>query len=355
MAKNRIRYGIILLISAALFLFYHNFFFFYLMVIVILLPPISFLAARHVWKNLTVTPEIKLFSVGPDNRIPVEFRVDNKSLFPSQGVKAEYIVCNRFYPNEEIQEMTLPVRRHLNSYVWNIESVYAGFLELQGRRLTMHDYLGLFGFEREWNEITGVSVIPKTDEVIMRLLESTLTEGGESESDNADSVEDVTQIKEFREYKPGDRIQRVNWKLSAKYDSLYVKEFEQEYASTLTLLPELRRDTGKVGFLDDVITAFYSTAAQLIEMDIRFSVKWFDSEQGKFRTETVEESDGLLDVLQQIFMMNSYKDFEAYSHYIETKADKNETAIYFTSPSFPGISDRVRIGSYKERVVLICI
>ena len=40
---------------------------------------------------------------------------------------------------------------------------------------------------------------------------------------------------------------------------------------------------------------------------------------------------------------------------IETKSGKNETAIYFTSPSFPGISESVKIGSYKERVVLICV
>ena len=355
MTKNRIRYGLILVFSALLFLFYHNFFFFYLLAVVVLLPAISYFISRNVWNSLSVTPDIKLYSVGTDNRIPVEFTVSNSSMFPVQGVKAEFIVENRFYPNEEVQEITLPVRRNENVYGWNMESVYAGYVGLQGRKLTMQDYLGLFRFEKEWNAEAGVSVIPHTDEVVMRLLESAVTEGDESESDNGDAVEDVTQVKEFREYKPGDRIQRVNWKLSAKHDNLYVKEFEQEFSRTLTLLPELRRDTDKIGFLDEVITAFYSTAAQLIEMEIRFNVKWYDCEQGKFRTEPVEEPDGLLDVLQQIFMMKSYEDFEAYSHYIETKSGKNETAIYFTSPSFPGISESVKIGSYKERVVLICV
>ena len=143
MTKNRIRYGLILVFSALLFLFYHNFFFFYLLAVVVLLPAISYFISRNVWNSLSVTPDIKLYSVGTDNRIPVEFTVSNSSMFPVQGVKAEFIVENRFYPNEEVQEITLPVRRNENVYGWNMESVYAGYVGLQGRKLTMQDYLGL--------------------------------------------------------------------------------------------------------------------------------------------------------------------------------------------------------------------
>ena len=76
----------------------------------------------------------------------------------------------------------------------------------------------------------------------------------------------------LRLYAPGDRMQRVNWKISAKYDDLYVKEFELMYDRTLTLLIELRRDSDEVGFLDELITAFYSAALRLIELEITFFI-----------------------------------------------------------------------------------
>ncbi len=354
MLGNRIKYGVILLIAVALLIFYHNFFFFYLLLITVMLAVVSFIVSKKVFAALEVKTEITLESIGEGNDIPVDFTVNNPTPFPMPGVCLGYGVENGFYPNDEKQEMTLPVRKGVHTFRWRISSVYSGLVTLSGTGIKMQDYLGLFVFEREWENVSQISVFPKSDEIIMNIVENTFSQGDENDNDSANASEDVTQIKDFRLYTPGDRMQRVNWKLSAKYDDLYVKEFELMYDRTLSLLIELRRDSDEIGFLNELITAFYSAAQRLIEMEITFYVSWFDVENGKFRREKVDDEDSLHDALRQIYMMKSYEDYEAFIRYRESRDNKNDTAIYFTTPGFD-MQGGGRIGIYKDKVVLICL
>lgn len=355
MLKNRLEYGLIFAVSVALFLFYHNFFFFYLMLTVILIPFVSFFVTRKISEKVSVSVSIPVISVNSGNDIPVDFTVENRSRLPVPGVRAEFTVANNYYPNSEIQEMTLPVRRKTSSYRWSVNSVYAGRIVLKGSKLRLQDYLGLFIFEKDWETECGISVMPNQSDIIMNIIENTFTQGDEQENDSSRTTDDVTQIKEFREYRPGDRMQRVNWKITARRDEVYVKEFEQEYNRTLTLLVELRRDSEEIGFLDELITAFYSAAVKLIDMEMNFRVQWYDCESGRFMTEAVNDPDGLDDALRQMYLMKSYPECSALAKYREEPHGMYDTAIYFTPGTFAGNGSEERIGTFKERVMLVCL
>ena len=355
MNKNRISYAFILIVAVALFIFYHNFFFFYLLVITALLPILSYNVSKYVWKNIKAEIHIPVVSIGCNNSITSDFVIDNKTFFPMPSLMLKFRTENHYYPNDEIQQVTLPLRRGKNTYGWSISSVYAGRICFYGDSISMNDYLGLFRFEKEWKYENAVNVMPNQSDVIMNVIENTMTSGDEQDNDSGNSTPDVTQVKEFREYVPGDRIQMVNWKISAKHDTLYVKEFEQEYNRTLTLLVELRRDSEEIGFLDELLSAFYSAALKLMDMDIRFRIQWYDAETGRFMTEQVSDPDSLEDAIHQMYMMSSYSEYHAFEKYAEAEHGRYDMAVYFTSPSFSGYDELKRIGTYKERVALICL
>lgn len=354
MVINRIAYALMLAVCTALFLFYHNFFFLYLLIAVGLLPAVSFFASKSVAAKVKASLFVPFETIGPDNDIPVEFRIENGSFLPMPDVRLEYKVQNGFYPNDEIQEIKLPLHRGMKKYEWIIKSVYAGRISIEGRKMLIRDYLGLFTFKKEWQAEASLSVIPNQSDIIMNVIGSVMTLGDDSETDSGESIEDVTQVREFREYRPGDRMQRVNWKISAKHDELYVKEFEQVFNQQLSLLVELRRDSDQVGFLDELLTAFWSAAAKLIDMDIRFSVRWYDCKAGVFRSENVEEESGLIDAVNQMYLMKSYEGYPAYEHF-KGIAGNSDAAVYFTSPSFGGYDESKKLGTFKERVTIICL
>lgn len=354
MIINRIAYTFMLAVCVTLFLFYHNFFFLYFLVAVALLPIVSFFVSKSISENVRASVSVPFETIGTNNDIPLEFKIENASFLPLPDLKLEYKVQNGFYPNDEIQELKLPLRSGGTKYEWILKSVYAGRISIEGRKMIIRDYLGLFVFKKEWNAEASVSVIPSQSDIIMNVIGSVMTLGDDTETDSGESIEDVTQVREFREYRPGDRMQRVNWKISAKHEELYVKEFEQVFNQQLSLLVELRRDNEQVGFLDELLTAFWSAATKLIEMDIRFSVRWYDCSLGEFRCENVEEEDGLIDAVNQMYLMKSYEGYPAFEHF-KGMSDSRDAAVYFTSPSFSGYDETQKLGTFKERVMIICL
>lgn len=355
MRKNRLGYLCIFVMAVLLLLFYHNYFFFLLLIAVMGLPVFSYVVAKQVFGMLQVQVLIPVAFIEEKHEIPVQFIVKNSTIFPMPGLHFIFRVENQFYSNQEIQDMALPIYAGQQQYDWSVTSVYAGRICLKGEELRMQDYLGLFLFHREQKTESIVTVIPHKSRVIMNWVDSSIQEGEEQELDTVNSVEDVTQVKEIREYKPGDRLQRIHWKLSTKQEELYVKEYEREYNRTLTLLVELKQDSDEVGFLNEIITAFYSTACRLLEEEIRFQVQWFDCAGNRFQTERVEEEDGLLDVLQQMFMMQAYDGWMAYEKYKEQEHKSFDMAIYFTSVTFPEYNPETVVGTFEDKVMIVCI
>lgn len=355
MWKNRISYGIMLVLCLFLLLFYHNYFFFLLFLGVLLLPVFSYAVGRYVFRSLSVFITVPVTYVEEGNEIPIRFTVDNPTWFPMPGLHLHLTVVNQFYPNEEQQDMALPIHAGTKEYNWGVQSVYAGRIGILTSDISMQDYLGIKLFSRPLALSCYAMAVPEKSRLVMNMLEYSMSQGEEQEMDVTNSSEDVTQVKEIREYKPGDRLQRVHWKLSTKTEDLFVKEYEREFNRTITLLVELKRDSDKVGFLNDLLKAFYSTAVLFLEEELKFQVQWYDIRRQRFETARVEEEEGLIEVMQQIFMMEPYESEMAYMKYREIQHGRMDMAIYFTSMSFTDFTPEQFVGTLDDKVMIVCL
>ena len=54
-----------------------------------------------------------------------------------------------------------------------------------------------------------------------------------------ESGDDPSQIFEIRDYRPGDKMQKIHWKLSAKSDSLIVKEYSEPVGFAIVIFVNL--------------------------------------------------------------------------------------------------------------------
>lgn len=134
------------------------------------------------------------------------------------------------------------------------------------------DLLRIFKFKRKLAAKCEIQVLPRRID-IYRSGES--TESSDSDRTLPRKGLDKTDFSSVREYKEGDLMQSVHWKLSAKQNELMVKQFEQNAVNTAVIISDY--SSGYIGedkqLADDsVIEATLALCGYLAKNERRVSV-----------------------------------------------------------------------------------
>ncbi len=352
MRKNRIGYGIILVSTLFLLLFYHNYFFLVFLIGMILLPGVSYGVTRYTVAHCEVEVGLAPAMLTKEQMVTASFLVKNPTMFVLPAVHVCVQCQNDFYENEESQEMIFAVARGNHCYEWELSSIYAGNVSLREERIFFYDYLGLFCFSNNVQQQKKVAVFPKRIELIVTMLDESLSIGQEEEVNRYEQAEDVTSLRDVREYQPGDRLQKIHWKLSTKQDKLMVKEFEWESNRTRTLLLELNEVTEQGG-LDALIEVWYSAACYFLEQEVSFFACYYNARTSTLSTSNVESGEDLNRVLFDIYECTSYEGQCAYEAYEQEERKEQDVTLYVAPYSYP-IEGTEQIVTYKEQVRVVC-
>ncbi len=129
------------------------------------------------------------------------------------------------------------INRTKDSYRLQFTGVYAGGGDITIRKFEFSDYLGLVNFAmKNVGEISfEAAVIPKVREIPgdSPLLRTVIESAG-TYQDTEETLDESTGSfggfpgYEHREYAPGDPVKRINYKLSARRDELFVRLDEKQ-------------------------------------------------------------------------------------------------------------------------------
>jgi uncharacterized protein (DUF58 family) len=131
--------------------------------------------------------------------------------------------------------------------------------------LRAHDPLGFFVAETYFDQRQPLRVYPRPAAVraIVQAAETQVFAGNERSRAKGDGIEFI----DVRPFAPGDRVRRVNWRLSTRRRELYVNEFHREQNTDVILFldtfVEVRR-TGS-GTHDQAIRAAAALAERYLE------------------------------------------------------------------------------------------
>ena len=136
----------------------------------------------------------------------------------------------------------------------------AGYYEFEVHKCHIYDRLGLFYISKRFSSSAGLMVLPEPKDITLRLGERIRNFYGDSDIyDDVRPGKDSGQIFDIREFRDGDKVQRINWKLSAKKGCLLVREDSQPKACPVILFFSVRR-IGDKGYRADA----YSKALESI-------------------------------------------------------------------------------------------
>jgi uncharacterized protein (DUF58 family) len=197
---------------------------------------ISYLTCRDSVRKISGFQRIKQYKYETGDIIKIETVLDNDSIFIVPYLELRDKTLEKMGEGSIYSVMTIgPWKRKRE--VKNIAIKYRGVYTLGPIDLLIQDALRIFTWTKKIESGKNFKVYPKVY-TIERLDLKALQSFG-SISNRQLAFEDSTSISDIRKYVPGDSIKRVHWKLSAKNNKLYVKNFEKSGSTAVYLYIDL--------------------------------------------------------------------------------------------------------------------
>ncbi|MCI8514350.1 MAG: DUF58 domain-containing protein [Lachnospiraceae bacterium] len=230
--------------------------------------------------------------------------VKNASVIPLFGTELQ--VTTRYVQEKEKESrriaMYLPARREKEIEV-GLRLPYCGRVCVSFPFYRVYDCLGLLGRKKRWGCEAEYLVRPKPVLVNLEELRELPVIGEDGDSYYKDrSGQDNSEIYQVRDYRAGDRLSAVHWKLSARTEGLLVKEFSRPKKSSYLLVLD-NRCAGQEDF-HRRLTTLLSISCSLAAQEYVHTVAWFDYGFGMPKEVMVQDWEGYGRVGDQLLSMD---------------------------------------------------
>ena len=297
-----ITYIMILLFFLLGALFYRQSFLAILFLLECLLPPLSLWCAYYTTQKLKVDFQCRAAQVEMLHPIPVRLSITKPTIFPLLNCDTGFTFCNRYFTDNlqtHVLSVSAQARREV-TYDLMFETCYPGMFSMHVEDMLITDFLHLHTVRLPVQRTLEVPVMPKPVNVTIGNLPHSNVAAEEDDILNPYGIHS-TESQGVRTYQPGDRLQTIHWKLSAKTDDLYVRDPQPIAERFLLLLPELER-----GHLTDTIATFYSFGKALLKENEYFQIGIFSYAEKTFDLRTIMQEDQLFEALLALYMESTY-------------------------------------------------
>jgi uncharacterized protein (DUF58 family) len=254
--------------------------------------------------------------------VPVSLQIDNPTIFPVPQIKLYLTYKNAYSTQKYKKNFVVSVDANTKtSVICNLYSEYAGNLEISLKYIRIYDYLKIFSLRKKMNIDLTVAVLPIYYELPEKMFSD--LHSGIVESDYYSAVksgDDPSEVFAIREYREGDRQQRIHWKLSRKQNQLMIKEFSSPLNCSILLFIDLciPAELNRMIFMDSILECALSLSYSFLLAGQMHYFTWYDDRQGACRRIRVtqekdlfEAVDGLLHVLPYPSATDALSAYEA--------------------------------------------
>ncbi len=227
MLKNRLFYLLILLGVFLFFICYNGYLSYYVLLTALALPLASLLLSLPGILGIRLKFRAEELSAQKGQSVPLRLIISNRLPFVSGRAKVTLRTRNTLTGETQEEHFSFTASRNPLSIVHQLSSPLCGQVVCQLRKGRVCDYMGLFAFPLRLSQCPRqtVTFYPA---VHFPLLSVSHAAQPDSESDTYSQTipgDDPSELFGLREYREGDKLSRVHWKLSQKTGSLFVKEY----------------------------------------------------------------------------------------------------------------------------------
>ena len=274
----------------------------------------------------------------------VKLVISNRCLLPVNRLQALVIVNDVMRGRKRRYRMALPaVMRGESEYIRSVSFSGTGNYEIYLRRLKLYDISGILSWSIPVKKQGAVQVMPELHDVPVRLTQATKNFYGEADVyDENQPGYDKSELFQVREYRPGDRLQNVHWKLTAKQDELIVKEHSLPKACPVILFLSYRPGKKKqlLYFLETVASLSFS----VMDAGCPHYVVWYDGTTSDVMRVRVDDEESLFYMIGLLMRV----------HWVRCKEDISQRYKdkYRQEPYVWALTVDEKLQLYKEKELL---
>jgi len=297
--------------------------------LLLLLPPLIVVPILTTMLFLRASKHISVQASGQMPYVelgnPAVFLIEstNKSSIPLYLCEVKFHAENLFWPNKQIHALSIPVKaKGKSSFEFPVESTIPGMISLTLTELSLSDYLHFFTITKPLSIKVEIPVFPAP--AGCPPVSTAPSFHGEEEYIENDLKGAVSSdIKEIREYRPGDRIQRIHWKLSAKMDDLFVKELSHTSVLSMVILPEVTFSDIK-----ETTAVLLELTQRLIKEEERFNLCLYNHATCEFEYLVITDKEENLEALTRFYYLPSYEGKELAREAFFSSSQHASTVIH---------------------------
>ena len=252
-----------------------------------------------------------VIDIEKEQPVNVGVRIENKSRIPVSRLEAKIKIQNRFYqPEKEVTFQGMADGRGTTRLTTAITSSQCGLVALWVEQVKIWDLFHLFGKRIETDGKEELSVLPEYYEALLEITPQIREQLIESEEyDEKRPGDDPSQIFQIREYREGDRIQRIHWKASARTSQLMVKDYSMPIGLGALLLFDLQvpEESGAV-FLDQAIEYGLAILQGFLNQEYPPRAAWYNCRTQNMEQIEIRETEDLYLLTSRLFQAGSYRE-----------------------------------------------
>lgn len=283
MWKSRLCYLLVLLCTSVFFICYNGYISLYVFVLSLLFPVFAFLLSLPGILGLRV--ELLAGREGPGasltgtscarkgEAIPLQLAVWNATPFSSGRVQARLTVVNTFTGQREEERFSFTAGPRRQVFQHQLSSRTCGRVVCQVDRLWACDYLGLFALPVRRPRGLSATFWPTVYPLELEVRESSIPDSEGERYSQKKPGDDPTELFALRDYREGDRLSRIHWKLSQKLGRPLVKELGLPLSDHRLFLLDLN-GTGTEA--DALLDAFASLSSFLAEGEVAHRAAYWE-------------------------------------------------------------------------------
>lgn len=251
----------------------------------VILPLVSFALNFALRSKLHLSMSLPI-STAKKTAVSVAAELRNDSIFPALRVFVPVRVRNDL-TGENLQfHISLSAgAKSSQMNVFLLESPFCGRLSLQVDKVFLMDYFGFLPLKATLAANAKTTVLP---DMFPSEVQRTPAPAISGEGTENRSGPDRSEVYQLREYRPGDDLRQIHWKLSSKLDELVWKEPGMPESRSLLVTWDKRIQTTP-NVMDAMAEAVSSVCQGILNAGIPFELCWTEEELHTCRIENEDE------------------------------------------------------------------